>query len=190
MKTKKSQNGRSMIEMLGVLAIIGVLSVGGIAGYSKAMQKYRINKTIDQITQLVNGVRTLYSGQKSYTGIDTNVLRKAKILPESAFEDSTSNNATNPFGSRLEILGFGKFVNVAYYGVPDDACIELMSQDWGDSEGLIAVGIAFGTQVFEIAQNPSCPASNDWQCTKNGPMSLQRAIDLCEQYDEFTFTFK
>ena len=27
--------GRSMIEMLGVLAIIGVLSVGGIAGYSK-----------------------------------------------------------------------------------------------------------------------------------------------------------
>ena len=29
--------GRSMIEMLGVLAIIGVLSVGGIAGYSKAM---------------------------------------------------------------------------------------------------------------------------------------------------------
>jgi len=39
----KNQNGRSMIEMLGVLAIIGVLSVGGIAGYSKAMTKYRIN---------------------------------------------------------------------------------------------------------------------------------------------------
>ena len=29
--------GRSMVEMLGVLAIIGVLSVGAIAGYSKAM---------------------------------------------------------------------------------------------------------------------------------------------------------
>ena len=26
------ESGRSMIEMLGVLAIIGVLSVGGIAG--------------------------------------------------------------------------------------------------------------------------------------------------------------
>ena len=31
--------GRSMVEMLGVLAIIGVLSVGAIAGYSKAMMK-------------------------------------------------------------------------------------------------------------------------------------------------------
>ena len=44
---KNAQSGRSMIEMLGVLAIIGVLSVGGIAGYSKAMMKYRINKAID-----------------------------------------------------------------------------------------------------------------------------------------------
>ena len=42
----KNESGRSMIEMLGVLAIIGVLSVGGIAGYSKAMMKYRINKKI------------------------------------------------------------------------------------------------------------------------------------------------
>ena len=29
--------GRSMVEMLGVLAIIGVLSVGAMNGYSKAM---------------------------------------------------------------------------------------------------------------------------------------------------------
>ena len=40
----KSENGRSMVEMLGVLAIIGVLSVGAIAGYSKAMFKYKLNK--------------------------------------------------------------------------------------------------------------------------------------------------
>ena len=34
---KNEQSGRSMVEMLGVLAIIGVLSVGGIAGYSKVV---------------------------------------------------------------------------------------------------------------------------------------------------------
>ena len=30
---KNNQSGRSMVEMLGVLAIIGVLSAGGLAGY-------------------------------------------------------------------------------------------------------------------------------------------------------------
>lgn len=44
MTIRNNQSGRSMIEMLGVLAIIGVLSVGGIAGYSKAMYKYKLTK--------------------------------------------------------------------------------------------------------------------------------------------------
>ena len=38
--------GRSMVEMLGVLAIIGVLSVGAMSGYAKAMEKYKVNKIV------------------------------------------------------------------------------------------------------------------------------------------------
>ena len=47
MKFKKSESGRSMVEMLGVLAIIGVLSVGGIAGYSLSMRRHRANQVVD-----------------------------------------------------------------------------------------------------------------------------------------------
>ena len=46
------QCGRSMIEMLGVLAIIGVLSVGGIAGYSKAMEMWKISRQKQQLAEL------------------------------------------------------------------------------------------------------------------------------------------
>ena len=44
MKEDKIETGRSMVEMLGVLAIIGVLSVGGIAGYNMAVDRYKTNK--------------------------------------------------------------------------------------------------------------------------------------------------
>ena len=47
MNKNKNESGRSMVEMLGVLAIIGVLSIGGIAGYSTAMRKYQANQIID-----------------------------------------------------------------------------------------------------------------------------------------------
>lgn len=50
------QCGRSMIEMLGVLAIIGVLSVGGIAGYSKAMEQFKVNKLLKEYTELISGL--------------------------------------------------------------------------------------------------------------------------------------
>ena len=48
--------GRSMVEMLGVLAIIGVLSIGAIAGYSKAMMKYKLNKYAEQMNTVINAV--------------------------------------------------------------------------------------------------------------------------------------
>ena len=50
--TRKNESGRSMIEMLGVLAIIGVLSVGGIAGYTVAMNSHYANQAVDQARRL------------------------------------------------------------------------------------------------------------------------------------------
>ena len=48
---KKLESGRSMVEMLGVLAIIGVLSVGGIAGYSLSMRRHRANQIVDLMSK-------------------------------------------------------------------------------------------------------------------------------------------
>ena len=52
----KSQNGRSMVEMLGVLAIIGVLSVGGVYGYGVAMKKHKANEALHKASMLATTV--------------------------------------------------------------------------------------------------------------------------------------
>ena len=61
--------GRSMIEMLGVLAIVGVLTVGGIAGYSKAMEQYKLNKVLNQYSHLLQGLIE-YGGKMRNSGND------------------------------------------------------------------------------------------------------------------------
>ena len=45
---KGDESGRSMVEMLGVLAIMGVLAIGGIIGYRYAVDKYNANEIINQ----------------------------------------------------------------------------------------------------------------------------------------------
>ena len=45
---KDSEQGRSMVEMLGVLAIMGVLSVGGIAALSYGIRKSRANTLLNE----------------------------------------------------------------------------------------------------------------------------------------------
>lgn len=184
-----NQQGRSMIEMLGVLAIIGVLSVGGIAGYSKAMQKYRTNKTLEQITQVINGVRTLYAHQKSYNGINASVLKKAKILPESAFDGSTSTNARNPFGGELYIYSSSNSVvnavTLQLDNIPEDACIDLASQDWGDSSGgLIAYAVNRSTWSEPDAIAGGYQGNNGdgaVQYYKNGVMPMDTIIKACSR---------
>ena len=53
-----NERGRSMVEILGVLAIIAVLTVGGIIGYTYAMDYYRENETLDQYTKTIVGAMT------------------------------------------------------------------------------------------------------------------------------------
>ena len=60
---RRSEKGRSMVEMLGVLAIIGVLSVGGIYGYTVAMRKYKANEVAQGAAMLATIARGSNAGK-------------------------------------------------------------------------------------------------------------------------------
>ena len=175
---RESQSGRSMIEMLGVLAIIGVLSVGGIAGYSKAMMKYRINKTIEQITLIAGNIRTFYSTQKTYAGLDSTtadgrkIIQKAKLIPDEMLEisDGTISKIMDIFGNEIKIGIADRFSDNdsrAFYmffkKMPSEACIELGSHNWQSTENVIEIGVGneidgyFGTsKVGGIGHYEGC----------------------------------
>lgn len=146
---KNEQTGRSMVEMLGVLAIIGVLSVGGIAGYSKAMTKFKINKSMDQISMLVANIRTLYSGQRNYTGFDNANAISFGIVPNEM--GNTGSDITNAFAGPVT-FGVATPANSAtdgaftikYQGLGREACVTMATADWGSgsSSGLISMNVS------------------------------------------------
>ncbi len=98
--------GRSMVEMLGVLAIIGVLSVGAIAGYSKAMMKYKLNQHAEAVNMLINNVLQL-KGQLQYqpnqvTYYNT-LLHKMNLLPDGIIYDNNSNLKDSWFKNKIMV---------------------------------------------------------------------------------------
>ena len=104
--------GRSMVEMLGVLAIIGVLSVGAIAGYSKAMNKYKINKTIEAANQLFATVFTKFATDKSLLYADDNgnayltqIIVKSGWVPDGLKPyENVPNELQDSFGNGVWIF--------------------------------------------------------------------------------------
>ena len=111
--------GRSMIEMLGVLAIIGVLSVGGIAGYSKAMMMWRSNVQKNMLTELISGVIRFQSNLPPDIGdapeIDlTPMLGAMGLLPEETKYDD--NWIQDKYGIRAQVgYGYGLYFIRLYY---------------------------------------------------------------------------
>ncbi|MCI7420536.1 MAG: hypothetical protein MSS98_02555 [Alphaproteobacteria bacterium] len=145
------QSGRSMIEMLGVLAIIGVLSVGGIAGYSKAMNKFKTNKVADNVSMLVANIKTLYAQQKDYTDLDNANAVSMGVVPD---ELGTTADLTNAFNGTVVISqassttgGDKKAFTLTFNGLSREACITLATNDWGSgySSGLIYIKAAATT---------------------------------------------
>ena len=96
--------GRSMVEMLGVLAIIGVLSVGAIAGYGKAMFKYKLNKQTEQLNQLINTVTQYYPQLHSKTAINlVPILKKLNVIPKEMIKYDNSVLIYDSFNNAIEI---------------------------------------------------------------------------------------
>ena len=97
--------GRSMVEMLGVLAIIGVLSVGAIAGYSKAMMKYKLNKQTEQVNTLIGNIIIYKDAFRHQDGNITQLVpyyKKLKIIPEDMIKDD-SDYIYDVFNTRIKI---------------------------------------------------------------------------------------
>ena len=154
---KKLESGRSMIEMLGVLAIIGVLSVGGIAGYSKAMNKFKTNKVADQVSMLVANIKTMYAQQNTYDGLSNETAISLGVVPDELVvktKDTSNNEKTellNSFNGPVFIFtsdstsdGDKKAFTIEFNNLSKEACITLATNDWGSgySSGLIALRAA------------------------------------------------
>ena len=100
LRLPNNNSGRSMIEMLGVLAIIAVLTVGGIAGYSKAMTQFKVNKIIAETNQLIAAAHEYTLKDKSFIIPGALEQRKALGLCPDSWEDCADS-------------GLGGFVSMA-----------------------------------------------------------------------------
>lgn len=131
--------GRSMIEILAVLAIVGVLSIAGIVGYTKAMAKYKIDATLDQVTMLIANIRATFGHQSSYEKLSNETAIKYKLVENDLSHGATSGSTlTNTYNKPVILLPATRNVandsfTVEYQGLPASACSIIAIANWGGS---------------------------------------------------------
>ncbi len=65
---RKQESGRSMIEMVGVLAVAGLLTAGAFVLVKSGMASQKRNRAADEISTLAQGVRSFAAAHLATTG--------------------------------------------------------------------------------------------------------------------------
>ena len=123
----RQESGRSMIEMLGVLAIMGVITFGAIKMISYAMRMQKQSTVNDEVYQIVVGVRQLFREYDDFTRIDNSTIFTALAMSDKNPYGGKYSVKVNPVNSR-------QFV-VSIDGLSDSECQALITKGWTDSVG-------------------------------------------------------
>ncbi len=175
--SKSKQFGRSMIEMLGVLAIVGILSAGGIAGYSMAMQSHKTNALIEKVQLISQRTRELYS-DGDYSGLGT-TNGASKLI-----QAGMVNDVNNPFGGTLTVRSTrdsnaNRFVIEAQQrNIPIDSCVKVLTTYYGDAATFSGIRIyRNGAFVISFWTTPQGWTDGVY------PPTTEQAINACKDGD-------
>ena len=132
------------------------------------MTKFKITKTFDQVSMTVANIRTLYSGQRSYSGLTTANAFNMGVVP-AEMKGLASNTLVNAFQGSVTI-GTGSFNSstagafyISYGGLGREACVSILTADWGSgsSSGFIGITVGSGTSGINTASVPAVNASTN-----------------------------
>ena len=135
--------GRSMTEMLGVLAIIGILSVAGVALYSKAVTKHKANELI-------------YEANKRATTVAMQLTAGRDTLSIGEFTDPSGYT----FGVEKNPYNANQF-NITIDAVTSDICAQMKNAVGGPIR-------VINEDCTEITFNNDLSAVGEAQCLNAG----------------------
>ncbi|MTH95488.1 type 4 pilus major pilin [Roseibium sp. RKSG952] len=161
----RRKRGVTLIEAAMVLAILAIVVAGIMIFYTNADGSRKTSATISELGAIQQGVRSLYSGQSSYSGVSNTVLVNTEALPSKMIAGSTIRHSHNgPVTVAAANAGGGTSsgFSVVMSNIPSDACSRMVTQDLG--RGLYSVAVGGTTRSITGTPPPFDPATAGSSC--------------------------
>ena len=138
---KSKQRGMTLIELTLVLVLGGLVIFGALSMFRSANQSSAVANETKNIQSIIAGVRALYPGQTTYTGVTEQMLITANKVPTVMINGT---NLRHSWNAAVDVApnataGF----DIVYASVPTASCIELVA---GVANGFNTVSVG-ATQV-------------------------------------------
>jgi Tfp pilus assembly protein PilE len=146
LKTAGNESGRSLIEMLGVLAIGGIITFGAIKTYQTVRARQARFVAEQDMKELADNAKIIYSGRKNYSGISKNYLIKTGAL---------KIEKINGHDFRIDAGGDGKSFAIIFDDLDIGDCAYFATKNFDWADGVAVNGIQTDPQSMCIESAPN-----------------------------------
>ncbi len=154
---RKSQRGFTFVELAIVLGIVGLIIAGIWVAAASVSRKNKETKAAQQLSEIVQNVRSLYSAQVDTTGITTESMIFSGAIPAEMKKSDTE--AINPWGGNVMVeVATAQRIYISYFGVPQASCINLlMTTTVNPTEIGMVLSSAGAVPVDNARATTACP---------------------------------
>ena len=146
----RQESGRSMIEMLGVLAIMGVITVGAIGMISTAMRTQKLTAVNDEVMQIVTMVRNIHAEYDDFSNMNGATIFSAIGVSDKNPYGGSYSLSVDPSNPRQFVLTID--------GLGQSECESLRAKAWSDSVGYRISGGKIGGASSDCSKTDSMNA--------------------------------
>ena len=184
MTLRTHEKGATLIEVLGVLAVVTTIAVGMFTGIARMNQKIKLTRAQTEVSDIVKAMRTQFS---SFTpsSITSKGLYDVGIFKNVNEDGKSANVYGTEMVMELKSNVENPYFTFSYKDIPTSSCPDLLLGDWGNdpSSGLkeIKVEGTGKTSVFQWSKDirPVDEDNADTPAAQPLLPSLEKAIDAC-----------
>lgn len=151
---KAKKRALTLIEGAMVLGLFAFVVGAAMYYYGQSNSARQVTNGLGELASIQQAVRSLYSGQASYSGITTNVLTDSNALPKRMV--SSAGQVRSSFGSVTVAPAATPEANagfsITFNGVPKEVCTKMAVQDLG--RGLYSIKAGTGSVVTDPPLTP------------------------------------
>ena len=182
MKRSSAQTGRTMMEMLAVLSILGVLFAATMVFVNSMYDKYKSSTILLQIRDLRKNINNRYSAIGVYTGLNAKTLIDERLVPDQMVH---GQKLIHPYQGEVKFSvgntgGKNRSYKIIFPSLPYKNCVELATINWEVESTATLVGITINKTVYSWPVNTiGSDGINSGNTSTSLPMTFVKASKSC-----------
>lgn len=191
---RKDERGYTMMEVIGVLGFLAMLSGGVFSAIKTATARMKTQQSVSQVARILKSSRNIFAADQKRPAGESASVSPATLVKLGVYEqtDLGGTKAFSPYGTEMKFVlclpgddnavcdkdPLYPYFSLTYTKIPPRVCVDLLAGDWGTDPSSGLKSIKVGNTLFTWE-------NKDYYL----PPSPDKAIIICTGRDETDITW-